>query len=152
MQKEGRTLSSNEMVGFYEELVDSFPIVSIEDGLDQNDWEGWQILTDRLGDRVQLVGDDLFVTNTSFLRRGIDRRNDQLDPHQAQSDRHAHRDTRAVEMAKTAGYTAVVSHRSGETDDTTISDLVVATNAGQIKTGAPARGERVAKYNRLMLD
>jgi enolase len=149
LKKEGRTLTSDEMVGFYERLVDEFPIVSIEDGLDQNDWEGWKALTERIGNRVQLVGDDLFVTNTGFLQRGIDAATANSILIKLNQIGTLTETMQAVEMAKTAGYTSVISHRSGETGDTTIADLVVATNAGQIKTGAPARGERVEKYNRL---
>jgi enolase len=150
LSKEGKTLSSDEMVGFYEDLCRDFPIVSIEDGLDQNDWEGWHTLTERLGKQVQLVGDDLFVTNTAFLKRGIDEGTTNSILIKLNQIGTLSETLEAVEMAKKAGFTAVVSHRSGETDDTTISDLVVATNAGQIKTGAPARGERVAKYNQLL--
>lgn len=150
LRKEGRTLSPADMVALYEEFVDEFPIISIEDGLDQNDWEGWALLTQRLGGRVQLVGDDLFVTNTEFLRRGIEAGTANSILIKLNQIGTLTETLRAIEMAKTAGYSAVVSHRSGETCDTTIADLVVATNAGQIKTGAPARGERVAKYNRLM--
>lgn len=150
LQKEGKTLAAEEMVGFYEELCRDFPIVSIEDGLAQDDWDGWQLLTERLGSRIQLVGDDVFVTNTSLLKRGIDEsiaNSILIKPNQIGTLTET---LDAVEMSKRAGYTAVVSHRSGETGDTTIADLVVAVNAGQIKTGAPARGERVAKYNQLL--
>jgi len=150
LQKEGLTLSSDEMVEFYEKLVNDFPIVSIEDGLGENDWVGWHALTERLGDRIQLVGDDLFVTNTSFLRRGIDQGTANSILIKLNQIGTLTETLAAVELAKTAGYTAVISHRSGETDDTTIADLVVGTNTGQIKTGAPARGERVCKYNRLL--
>jgi enolase len=148
---EGRTgLTSEEMVNFYEELVNEFPILSIEDGLDENDWEGHKLLTDRLGKRVQLVGDDLFVTNTKKLAEGIEKgisnsiliKVNQIGTLTETFD--------AIEMAKRAGYTAVVSHRSGETEDATIADIAVATNSGQIKTGAPARTDRVAKYNQLL--
>jgi enolase len=149
LRKEGRTLDSAEMIGFYEELINEFPIVSIEDGLDENDWEGWHTLTERLGERIQIVGDDLFVTNTSFLRRGIDEKTTNSILVKLNQIGTLTETLAAIEMAKTAGFTAVISHRSGETEDTTIADLVVATNAGQIKTGAPARSERVAKYNRL---
>jgi enolase len=150
LRKEGRTLTSDELIGFYEELVDAFPIVSIEDGLDENDWEGWKNLTDRLGSRIQLVGDDLFVTNTERLERGIVSGTTNSILVKLNQIGTLTETLDAVEMAKTAGFTAVVSHRSGETDDTTISDFVVAVNAGQIKTGAPARGERIAKYNQLV--
>jgi enolase len=150
LRKEGKTLSAEDLIAFYEQLCGDFPIVSIEDGLDQNDWDGWQVLTERLGDQVQLVGDDIFVTNTSFLKRGIDEGITNSILIKLNQIGTLTETLEAVEMAKTAGFTAVVSHRSGETDDTTISDLVVGTNAGQIKTGAPARGERVAKYNQLI--
>lgn len=147
---EGRTLTAEEMISFYEELIEKYPIISIEDGLDEEDWEGWKILTERLGGEVQLVGDDLFVTNTERLERGIDEgiansiliKLNQIGTVTETLD--------AIEMAKRAGYTAVISHRSGETEDATIADLAVATNAGQIKTGAPSRSDRVAKYNQLL--
>lgn len=148
---EGRTgLSSEEMVAFYEELVNEFPIVSIEDGLDENDWEGHKLLTERIGTRVQLVGDDLFVTNTKKLAEGIEKgignsiliKVNQIGTLTETFD--------AIEMAKRAGYTAVVSHRSGETEDATIADIAVATNAGQIKTGSLSRTDRIAKYNQLL--
>ncbi|HEV3312186.1 MAG TPA: phosphopyruvate hydratase [Chloroflexota bacterium] len=150
LRKEGKELSAGELIEFYEGLCRDFPIVSIEDGLDQNDWPGWHTLTERLGDKVQLVGDDLFVTNTAFLKRGIDEGTTNSILIKLNQIGTLTETLEAVEMAKQARFTAVVSHRSGETDDTTISDLVVATNAGQIKTGAPARGERVAKYNQLL--
>ena len=128
-----------------------YPIVSIEDGMDEEDWDGWKTLTERLGASVQLVGDDLFVTNTERLRRGIEAGRGQLDPDQGQPDRHADaRRSQAIAMAREAGYTAVMSHRSGETEDVTIADLAVATGCGQIKTGAPSRSDRVAKYNQLL--
>ncbi|AST96775.1 phosphopyruvate hydratase [Shouchella clausii] len=147
---EGKVLSSEEMVSFYEELVSKYPIISIEDGLDENDWEGHKLLTERLGDKVQLVGDDLFVTNTKKLAEGIEKgignsiliKVNQIGTLTETFD--------AIEMAKRAGYTAVISHRSGETEDATIADIAVATNAGQIKTGAPSRTDRVAKYNQLL--
>ncbi|MGD7043420.1 phosphopyruvate hydratase [Jeotgalibacillus proteolyticus] len=147
---EGVVKSSAEMVDWYAELADKYPIVSIEDGLDENDWEGFKLLTDRLGDRVQLVGDDLFVTNTTKLSQGIEQgignsiliKVNQIGTLTETFD--------AIEMAKRAGYTAVISHRSGETEDATIADIAVATNAGQIKTGAPSRTDRVAKYNQLL--
>ena len=139
------------MIDLWADLCDRFPIVSIEDGLGESDWEGWQTLTDRLGGRVQLVGDDLFVTNVDFLRRGIERARRQRDPRQGQPDRHAHRDARRGRARPPATATApIISHRSGETEDATIADLAVATNAGQIKTGATARSDRVAKYNQLL--
>ncbi|WP_077214727.1 phosphopyruvate hydratase [Bacillus dakarensis] len=148
---EGRTgLSSEDMVTFYEQLVNEFPIISIEDGLDENDWEGHKLLTDRLGKKVQLVGDDLFVTNTKKLSQGIEQgvgnsiliKVNQIGTLTETFD--------AIEMAKRAGYTAVVSHRSGETEDATIADIAVATNAGQIKTGSMSRTDRIAKYNQLL--
>ena len=150
LEHEGRTLSSAEMVDFFEEWVNKYPIISIEDGMAEEDWDGWKLMTERLGKKVQLVGDDLFVTNTERLEKGI-----QLGVANSILIKLNQIGTltetlNAIEMANRAGYTAVVSHRSGETEDTTIADLVVATNAGQIKTGAPARSERVAKYNQLI--
>ena len=150
LEGEGKVLTAEEMVAYYEELINKYPIISIEDGLSEDDWEGWKMMTERIGDRVQLVGDDLFVTNTERLAKGIEKgvansiliKVNQIGSLTETID--------AIEMAKRAGYTAVVSHRSGETEDTTIADLVVAMNAGQIKTGAPARSERVAKYNQLL--
>lgn len=150
LKGEGRTLTSDQMIDYWEELVDKYPIISIEDGLDQEDWDGWVKLTERLGDRVQLVGDDLFVTNTARLKKGIELgaanailiKVNQIGTLTETLD--------AIETAKRAGYTAVVSHRSGETEDTTIADLAVATNAGQIKSGAPCRTDRVAKFNQLL--
>lgn len=147
---EGKVKTAAEMVEYYVELCEKYPIYSIEDGLAEEDWEGWKLLTDRLGKTVQLVGDDLFVTNTERLSRGIkeDTANailikvNQIGTLTETFD--------AIEMAKRAGYTAVISHRSGETEDSTIADIAVAVNAGQIKTGAPARSERVAKYNQLL--
>ena len=147
---EGVVKSSAEMVDFYAQLVDKYPIVSIEDGLAEDDWDGWKLLTEKLGDKVQLVGDDLFVTNTERLSRGIatGTANSVLIKVNQIGTLTETFDT--IEMAKRAGYTAVVSHRSGETEDATIADIAVATNAGQIKTGAPARTDRVAKYNQLL--
>lgn len=150
LKGEGRELTSDQMIDYWEELVNTYPIISIEDGLAEEDWEGWQKLTERLGKKVQLVGDDLFVTNTQRLKKGIELgaanailiKVNQIGTLTETLD--------AIETAKRAGYTAVVSHRSGETEDTTIADLAVATNAGQIKTGAPARTDRVAKYNQLL--
>ncbi len=147
---EGRTLEPADMAGYLTELSDKYPIVSIEDGMDEQDWEGWAALTQSIGDRVQLVGDDLFVTNTERLSRGIAdgvANSILIKVNQIGSLTET---LEAVEMAQTAGYTAVMSHRSGETEDTTIADLAVATNCGQIKTGAPARSDRVAKYNQLL--
>lgn len=147
---EGIVRTSEEMIEFWEQLVSKYPIVSIEDGLAEEDWNGWKLLTERLGKKVQLVGDDLFVTNTERLSKGINMgvansiliKLNQIGTLTETLD--------AIEMAKRAGYTTIVSHRSGETEDTTIADLVVAVNAGQIKTGAPARTDRVAKYNQLL--
>ncbi|WP_353092733.1 phosphopyruvate hydratase [Tissierella praeacuta] len=147
---EGRVLTVEEMIDYYEELVNKYPIISIEDGLAEDDWDGWKLLTDRLGKKIQLVGDDLFVTNTERLKKGIELgvSNSVLVKLNQIGTLTETLDT--IEMAKTNGYTAVISHRSGETEDTTIADLAVATNAGQIKTGAPSRTDRVAKYNQLL--
>ncbi|WP_163655210.1 phosphopyruvate hydratase [Listeria sp. PSOL-1] len=150
LKGEGVTRTSEEMVTWYEDLVNKYPIASIEDGLDENDWDGFKLLTDRIGKKVQLVGDDLFVTNTEKLEQGIEKgiansiliKVNQIGTLTETLD--------AIEMAKQAGYTAVISHRSGETEDSTIADIAVATNAGQIKTGAPVRTDRVAKYNQLL--
>ena len=147
---EGRTLTPSEMVDFYRSLADGFPLVSVEDGLDENAWSDWRALTEAVGDRIQLVGDDLFVTNVDFLRRGIDEgvanailvKVNQIGTLTESLD--------VIRMARDAGYATVISHRSGETEDTTIADLAVAVNAGQIKTGAPSRTDRVAKYNQLL--
>ncbi len=151
LAREGRTLTSNEMVDLYEQWIAEYPIITIEDGLSEDDWDGWKILRERLGNRVQLVGDDLFVTNTTRLRRGIEERAANSILIKLNQIGTLTETLEAIEMAKRAAFTAVVSHRSGETEDTTIADLVVAVNAGQIKTGAPARSERVAKYNRLLV-
>ena len=150
LAREGRTLTSGQMIGLYEQWINEYPIITIEDGLAEDDWEGWSQLRQRLGNRVQLVGDDLFVTNTSRLKRGIEERSANSILIKLNQIGTLTETLAAIEMAKRASFTAVVSHRSGETEDTTIADLVVATNAGQIKTGAPARSERVAKYNRLL--
>ena len=144
------TIPFEQMVDFYEMLLSKYPIISIEDGLSEDDWDGWKLMTDRLGSKVQLVGDDLFVTNTKRLARGIELgiansilvKVNQIGTLTETLD--------AIEMAKKAGYTAIISHRSGESEDTTIADIVVGVNAGQIKTGAPSRTDRVAKYNQLM--
>jgi enolase len=151
LAREGRTLSSSEMVDLYEQWISEYPIVTIEDGLSEDDWDGWKLLRQRLGNRVQLVGDDLFVTNTARLKRGIQEQAANSILIKLNQIGTLTETLEAIEMAKRATFTAVVSHRSGETEDTTIADLVVATNAGQIKTGAPARSERVAKYNRLLV-
>ncbi|HEY7420261.1 MAG TPA: phosphopyruvate hydratase [Ktedonobacteraceae bacterium] len=151
LAKEGRTLTSREMVDLYAQWIDKYPIISLEDGLAEDDWEGWSLLRERLGNRIQLVGDDLFVTNTERLKRGIDEHSANSILIKLNQIGTLTETMAAIEMAKRASFSAVISHRSGETEDTTIADLVVATNAGQIKTGAPARSERVAKYNRLLL-
>ncbi|MHB8867306.1 MAG: phosphopyruvate hydratase [Thermoleophilia bacterium] len=150
LKGEGRTLTPEEMAGYYAELCERYPIISIEDGMAEEDWEGWAAITDALGDRIQLVGDDLFVTNVERLSRGIELgvANSILVKVNQIGTLSETLDTMA--MAHRAGYTTVVSHRSGETEDSTIADLAVATNAGQIKTGAPSRGERTAKYNQLL--
>ena len=151
LAREGRTLTSSEMVDLYEQWINEYPIITIEDGLAEDDWEGWSHLRQRLGNRIQLVGDDLFVTNTARLKRGIEEHSANSILIKLNQIGTLTETLAAIEMAKRASFTAVVSHRSGETEDTTIADLVVATNAGQIKTGAPARSERVAKYNRLLV-
>jgi len=146
----GRELNSAELVGFYEDLVNKYPIISIEDGHDENDWDGFKLMTERLGNRIQIVGDDLFVTNTRFLQKGIETKAansilvkvNQIGTLTEAFD--------AIEMAMKAGFTAVVSHRSGETEDSTIADIVVAANTGQIKTGSASRSDRIAKYNQLL--
>lgn len=147
---EGKVFTSEEMVAFYENLVNKYPIVSIEDGLAEEDWDGWKIMTERLGKRIQLVGDDLFVTNTERLSKGIKLGVTNSILIKLNQIGTLTETIEAIQMAQRAGYTAVVSHRSGETEDSTIADLVVAMNAGQIKTGAPARTDRVAKYNQLL--
>src|SRR5262249_23731531 len=147
---EGRTLSAAEMASHWGAVVDRYPVISIEDGMAEDDWDGWKLLTERLGERCQLVGDDLFVTNPERLRRGIEEgvansiliKVNQIGTLSETLD--------AIRIAREAGYTAVMSHRSGETEDTTIADLAVATGVGQIKTGAPSRSDRVAKYNQLL--
>ncbi len=150
LENEGKTLTASEMVDFFEDWVNKYPIISIEDGMAEEDWEGWKLLTDRLGKKVQLVGDDLFVTNTQRLEEGIKKGVSNSIIIKLNQIGTLTETLNAIEMANRAGYTAVISHRSGETEDTTIADLVVAVNAGQIKTGAPARSERVAKYNQLI--
>lgn len=150
LEHEGKTFTSAEMVDFFEEWVNEYPIISIEDGMAEEDWEGWKLITERLGKKVQLVGDDLFVTNTERLETGIEKGVANSILIKLNQIGTLTETLNAIEMANRAGYTAVVSHRSGETEDTTIADLVVAVNAGQIKTGAPARSERVAKYNQLL--
>ena len=147
---EGRSLTSAEMVDYYAALVDKYPIISIEDGLAEDDWDGFKLMTEKLGDRVQIVGDDLFVTNTERLAKGIELGSANSILIKLNQIGTLSETLDAIEMAKRAGWTAVCSHRSGETEDTTIADLAVATNAGQIKSGAPARTDRVAKYNQLL--
>lgn len=150
LKGEGKVLTPSEMVGYYKNLVEQYPVISIEDGMAEEDWEGWEEMTEKLGSKIQIVGDDLFVTNTKRLKKGIELgvansiliKLNQIGTLSETLD--------AIEMAKTAGYTAVVSHRSGETEDTTIADIVVGVNAGQIKTGAPSRTDRVCKYNQLL--
>jgi len=150
LEGEGITKTVEEMVEFYSQLVDKYPIISIEDGLSEDDWEGWKLLTDKLGNKVQLVGDDLFVTNTERLIQGIEGNIANSILIKVNQIGTLTETLEAIEMAKRAGYTAVISHRSGETEDSTIADIAVATNAGQIKTGAPSRTDRVAKYNQLL--
>ncbi|MGO1922671.1 MAG: phosphopyruvate hydratase [Jeotgalicoccus sp.] len=150
LKGEGKTYSSEELVEWYGELVDKYPIISIEDGLDENDWAGTKLLTDKIGDKVQLVGDDLFVTNTEKLVQGIEQGVANSILVKVNQIGTLTETFEAIEVAQRAGYTAVISHRSGETEDTTIADIAVATNAGQIKTGAPSRTDRVAKYNQLL--
>jgi len=147
---ENRSLTSAEMVAYYDELSTKYPIVSIEDGMAEEDWDGWKLITDTIGDRVQLVGDDLFVTNTERLSRGIATGTANSILIKVNQIGSLTETLEAVELATRNGYTSVMSHRSGETEDTTIADLAVATNCGQIKTGAPARSDRVAKYNQLL--
>ena len=139
-----------ETIDFYADLVDRYPIISIEDGLAENDWDGWKLLTERLGDKIQIVGDDLFVTNTKILKEGIDKGIANSILIKVNQIGTLTETLEAIEMAKRAGYTAVISHRSGETEDTTIADLAVATNAGQIKTGSLCRTDRICKYNQLL--
>ena len=150
LASENRSLSSAEFVDLLATWVDQYPIISIEDGMDENDWAGWKLLTDRIGDRVQLVGDDLFVTNTKILSKGIEQGVGNSILIKVNQIGTLTETLAAIDMAKGAGYTAVVSHRSGETEDTTIADLAVATNAGQIKTGSLSRSDRTAKYNQLI--
>jgi enolase len=147
---EGVTRTGEEMVAFWSQLVNDYPIISLEDGLNEDDWETWQALTAAIGDRVQIVGDDLFVTNTKRLKRGIDEKCGNSILVKVNQIGTLTETLAAIEMAKRAGFTAIISHRSGETEDATIADIAVATNAGQIKTGAPSRTDRVAKYNQLL--
>jgi enolase len=150
LEHEGRSLSPEEMAAYWEDACGRYPILSIEDGMDEEDWDGWKLLTERLGERVQLVGDDLFVTNPERLRRGIEVGVGNSILVKVNQIGTLSETLEAIRIAAEAGYTAVISHRSGETEDTTIADLAVATGAGQIKTGAPSRSDRVAKYNRLL--
>jgi enolase len=150
LEHEGRTLSAEELAGYWEELAGRYPIISLEDGMGEEDWDGWKALTDRLGTRLQLVGDDLFVTNTARLKRGIDGGIANSILIKVNQIGTLTETLAAIRMARESGYTAVMSHRSGETEDVTIADLAVATGCGQIKTGAPSRTDRVAKYNQLL--
>ena len=150
LEHEGRSLSPDELAGYWADAVDRYPIVSIEDGMDEEDWDGWKALTDRIGERCQLVGDDLFVTNPERLRRGIDAGVGNSILVKVNQIGTLTETLEAITIAREAGYSAVISHRSGETEDTTIADIAVGTGAGQIKTGAPSRSDRTAKYNRLL--
>jgi enolase len=150
LEHEGRSLNAAELTGYWADAVDRYPILSIEDGMDEEDWDGWSLLTERLGDQCQLVGDDLFVTNPERLRRGIDAGVANSILVKVNQIGTLTETLETIQIAREAGYTTVISHRSGETEDTTIADLTVATGAGQIKTGAPSRSDRVAKYNQLL--
>jgi enolase len=150
LEHEGRALTSEEMGGYWAGIVDRYPVVSIEDGMGEEDWDGWKLLTDRLGDKCQLVGDDLFVTNPERLRRGIDEGVANSILIKVNQIGTLTETLEAISIAREAGYSAVISHRSGETEDTTIADLAVGTGAGQIKTGAPSRSDRTSKYNQLL--
>ena len=150
LEREGRSLSGAEMVKFYSDWVTNYPIISIEDGLDEDDWDSWVLLTKELGKKVQIVGDDLYTTNVQRLKKGIDIKSSNSILIKVNQIGTLTETLAAIDMARKAGWTSVISHRSGETEDTTISDLAVAMNSGQIKTGAPCRSERVAKYNRLL--
>jgi enolase len=150
LAREGRSLTSEEMIDLWEDWASRYPIITIEDGLHEDDWEGWELLVERLGDRVQLVGDDLLVTNVQRLDEAIERDAANSILVKLNQIGTLSETIAAVTMAQRVGWTAVISHRSGETEDTTIADLAVALNAGQIKTGAPARSDRVAKYNQLL--
>jgi enolase len=150
LEREGKTLSGAEMVDFYADWVSRYPIISIEDGLDEDDWDSWVLLNSKLGKKVQLVGDDLYTTNVKRIKEGLERKASNSVLIKVNQIGTLTETLAAIDMARRAGWTAVISHRSGETEDTTISDLAVATNSGQIKTGAPCRSERVAKYNRLL--
>jgi len=150
LEHENRTLSASELAAYWTDLAARYPILSIEDGMDEEDWDGWKALTESIGDKVQLVGDDLFVTNVTRLKRGIDSGTANSILIKVNQIGTLSETLAAIDMARAAGYTAVMSHRSGETEDTTIADLAVATGCGQIKTGAPSRSDRVAKYNQLL--
>jgi enolase len=150
LEHENRTLSASELAAYWTDLAARYPILSLEDGMDEEDWDGWKALTDSIGDTVQLVGDDLFVTNVKRLQRGIDAGTANSILIKVNQIGTLSETLAAIDMARAAGYTAVMSHRSGETEDTTIADLAVATGCGQIKTGAPSRSDRVAKYNQLL--
>ena len=150
LPKRGTVMTSEQMVDMWESFVDKYPIISIEDGMGENDWSGWQLMTERLGHRIQLVGDDLFVTNTARIKKGIELKAANAVLIKLNQIGTLTETLDTIQLANRAGYTTVVSHRSGETEDTTIADLVVAMNAGQIKTGAPSRTDRVAKYNQLL--
>ena len=150
LEHEGRSLSADEMAAYWAEMAGRYPIVSLEDGMDENDWDGWRTLTDRIGEHLQLVGDDVFVTNPERLREGIERRVANSILIKVNQIGTLTETLEAIRIARDAGYTAVMSHRSGETEDVTIADLAVATGCGQIKTGAPSRSDRVAKYNQLL--
>jgi enolase len=150
LRKEGRVLTGAEIVEFYADWVKKYPLISIEDGLAEDDWDTWVLMTKKLGDKIQIVGDDLFVTNVERLKKGLQMRAANSILIKLNQIGSLSETLATIEMAHRNGWTAMVSHRSGETEDVTIADLVVATNAGQIKTGAPARSERVAKYNQLL--
>ncbi|NOX91469.1 MAG: phosphopyruvate hydratase, partial [Gammaproteobacteria bacterium] len=150
LTSEGKSLTAAEFVDVLASWVDKYPILSIEDGLDESDWEGWAIMTEKLGNKIQLVGDDLFVTNTKILKRGIDNNIANSILIKVNQIGTLTETFAAIDMAKAAGYTSVMSHRSGETEDATIADLAVATGTGQIKTGSLSRSDRIAKYNQLL--
>ena len=150
LPKSGKTLTREQMIDMWNDFADKYPIISLEDGMGETDWDGWKMLTEKLGNRIQLVGDDLFVTNTKLLKKGIEQNVANAILVKVNQIGTLTETLEAIKMAQKAGYAAIVSHRSGETEDTTIADIVVAMNAGQIKTGAPSRSDRVAKYNQLL--
>ena len=150
LPKSGKTLTREQMIEMWNDFADKYPIISLEDGMGETDWDGWKMLTEKLGNRIQLVGDDLFVTNTKLLKKGIEQNVANAILVKVNQIGTLTETLEAIKMAQKAGYAAIVSHRSGETEDTTIADIVVAMNAGQIKTGAPSRSDRVAKYNQLL--